>query len=330
MPAVSPELSATRIKGAMTNFMEAMRRRSNQGQPAKIKKLMATVPSENNTRTETFIVLEDMPNFNRWDDGQAREFGDFGSYSQSFPITRFQLSLQWERQDDEDSLVKITKFLTDAGDKYPLLKTNIFFQILSGSANPRLLKNIPNCLDGLPLFSAARTLFGSKGNIVSGSGVTSAAKIQRDLNQGVLRLQGLRDTHGNLYHSEDIRDNGLLIVGPSELRESFDKAFNVEYHGDGNGATEQNYVKTSYGKISLLTSSRLSGNDWYVFADGLEDMQKPIFEIPRTDLGGLEVRYWDETNSREMSMNSKREFHATVKVGFGCSNNFAGVKVSNS
>lgn len=330
MAGINSNLTATRIKGAQTHFMEALRRRNNMGQMTKINKLMATIKPDHNARDQTFIVLEDMPDFARWDDGTAREYGDFGSYSASFEMTRFQLSHRWEAQDEDDSLVKIKKYLTDAGDKYPLLKANIFFQILSSATNPRLLASVPLALDGLPLFSANRTLFGANGNVVSGSGVSSIAKIQRDLEQSIQRLQGLRDTHGNLYHDEDVRESGLIIVGSNTMREGFDKAFGLEYFEGGNGGTEQNYVKSSFGKIELLTSARLSGNSWYVFAAGLSDEQKPIFEIPRTDLGGLSIRYWSEQNSFEMSETSKRAIHADVRVAYGCSNNFSGVLVSNS
>lgn len=327
--AINPNVGSAKIKATMLQLYDTFLKRTNKGQVAAIDKLTMKMASENNADTETFTIQGDIGGFRRWEDGTPRSYTDFDTFDYTVAFARYQNGIRWDRKDAEDLQVqRVEKAYKDLTVKYDLLKVDMFYQILNNAQDARLLKTVPLCPDGLPLFSSQRALFGANGNIVAGSGVSTGSKIQADLEAGILRLQGLKDIHGDPYHGDSLRQSGLMILVATGRYKAFTEGLKLKYVEGSNGGSTENFVASSYGNIEIVETPRLSGNDWYLFATG-EEVHKPIMNMTRSDTGGLELRYFDESHL-ELAREDKREMLARVRIAMGCSYNFAGVKVSNT
>ena len=201
--AVNVSIPSTRIKGLMRSFENMFNNRINKDPDRKkLAQIMDFIPSKNNARDETFYFLTDPPSWERWDEGDPRSLGSLSDQSWTVPITKWQSGIQWKRIDQEDEIIQ-GRLLSQArgiSKKASLVDIEVFFQILQGTTDPKRLKVIPTAADGLALYSSSRELFGSNGNIVGGSGVSTVAKIKADFFECLERLHNVRDTHNDLYH----------------------------------------------------------------------------------------------------------------------------------
>lgn len=327
---VSPvsQVPSTRIKGLMNTFDNFYTNHAAENPTrAVIMKLMEVVASKNNARDETFNMLGDPPPFERWDEDAPRYFGTIGDQSWTVPVLKWQNGVRWKRIDEEDDLTgRLKPALSAAARKAALLEVDIFFQLLQSSVNGRLLPGIPTCADGLPLFSASRTLMGSGGNIVAGSGVRSIHQIQADFYEVLEQLQGVRDTHGDYYWSEGEIDGPKIIFASTANRQRFIEAFEQKTM-PSMGAGVDN-VLVAKGNVTLVFTPRITGNSWYI---GLENVpRKPIFTLTRTDVGGIEKLYKDETNSDESEASDTRRIVFRKRAGYGYSLPLGLFQVSNS
>lgn len=327
--AINPNVSSAKIKATMLQLSRTFLERTNKGQVAAIDKLTMKMTSKNNAETENFLIQGDIGGFRRWENGHPRSYTSFDTYNHTVSFARYQNGIRWDRTDEEDLQVEqVARSYRDLTVKYDLLKVNVFFQILNNAQDARLLKDVPLCPDGLPLFSGSRSLFGANGNIVAGSGISTASKIQADLEAGIVRLQKLTDTKGDFLHGDSLRQSGLMILVSVGKYKQFTEALKLRSIEGVNGGSTDNYISSAYGNIEVIETPRLSGDDWFLFATG-EEVHKPIINMSRGDTGGLEVKYFDESHV-ELAREDKREMLARVRLAWGCSYNFAGVKISNT
>lgn len=328
--AVNVSAPSTRIKGLMRNFENMFNNRSNMDpDQAKLRQIMDFIPSKNNARDETFAFLTDPPSWDRWDEGDERHFGTFADQSWTVPITKWQAAIQWRTIDEEDDLTggRLLKQAKAIAKKAALIDIEVFFQILQGATDPKRLKAVPTAADGLALYSSSRTLFGSNGNIVGGSGLSTVAKIRADFFEALERLHGVRDTHDDLYHPDSAITAGMVLIFPDAHRERFMETFNAKVIRQGEAGVE-NIVATAFGNVELWPTPRVSGDDWYLI---LKDMpEKPIFCLERTDMGGMQQILVTEQNSDYCRNNDVRQIVYRMRKGYGVSLPLGTVKIDNT
>ncbi len=328
--AIRPSVPNSRIKGLMTEFQNLFNRRIKEDPDReRLKEIMTFVPSKNNARDETFHFFEDPPGFRRWDPESPRtNYGTLGDNSFTVPVLKWESSLEWRREDEEDDLTRrLRPQLQALTSKASLIEIESAFQIMQGLTDPDRLATIPTAADGLAMYSAARVLFGSAGNIYAGSGVGTTAQIKADFFGVRELLNGVTDTHGDLYHPDSVFDAGMVIVFNDEHLERFAEAFEARVIQGSAAGIENILVTSKFGaNIQLWPTPRVTGDDWYVFLRGFPE--KPLIALERTDLGGVELILRDETNSDYCAENDVRRLLARRRIGFGVSLPLGTVKVS--
>ncbi len=110
--------------------------------------------------------------------------------------------------------------------------------------------------DGLPFFSASHTegLSGTQSNIITGTGIT-LAQLEADFNSAVSAMLALKDDQGEPFNETGVTN--LVILCPTALKPLFVKLFGAELIGQN--------TNTLKGAARVISSSRLTGNDWYLF-----------------------------------------------------------------
>ena len=328
--AVNLSVPSTRIKGLMNSFSDMFLNRLNQDPDRqRLQKVMDFIQSKNKARDETFHFLTDPPPFTRWDEGEPRVYGTFGDISWNVPVLKWQSAIQWKRVDEEDDLTngRLKKQARSIAGGAALVDIEVFFQILTGSTDPDRLKNLPLGADGLALYSSSRTLYETNGNVVSGDGVQSVASIKASFFEVAERISGVRNTHNQLYHPESIWDSPVIVIFNDAHRERFIEAFEAKIIRQGEAGVE-NILSSSFANVELWPTPRLSGDDWYVFALGMEE--KPVFALERNDLGGMELIYADERNSDYCRNYDVRQILCRMRKGYGISLPLGTVKVDNT
>ena len=327
--AINVSVPSTRIKGLMNTFANVFTNRLNTDPDReRLSMVMGFHPSKNNARDETFYFLTDPPPFTRWDEGEPRVLGALSDVNWNVPILKWESGLQWRRIDEEDDLTggRLKQAVLSIANKASLVDIESFFQILSGGTDPDRLTAVPTAADGLALYSSSRTLFGTAGNIISGSGVQSVAQIKADFFECLERLHGVKDTHGDFYHPDAALDGRIVVIFPQAHRERFFEAFEAKIIRQGEAGVE-NILSTLFGNVTLWPTPRLSGDDWYLF---LADFpEKPIFALERSDLGGIEQILVTEDTSDYCRTNDVRQLLFRMRKGYGCSMPLATVKVDN-
>ena len=184
-----------------------------------------------------------------------------------------------------EATIKVDKFAL-RNDQYGAIQMRIRELAVRARTFPaKLLTNLivagtsQLAYDGLPFFSASHTegASGTQSNIVTGTGIT-LAQLEADFNSAVTMMAGFKDDLGEPFDEAGVRD--LVIFCPVALEPLFVKLFGAELIGQN--------TNTLKGAARVVSSSRLSGNDWYLFnvAGGI----KPLIlqENMPVEFGALE------------------------------------------
>lgn len=318
---------STRIKGAMNTFDSFYTKFAENPAYKAVSSLIQEVPSLNNARDETFRMLGDPPGFERWDEGSPRVYGTIQDQSWSVEILKWQAAVAWKRIDEEDDISKrLRPQLERTAKKAVLKKINVLFQILQSTSDSRYLKSIPTCADGLALFSSSRALMGTTGNIVAGNGIASVHQILADYNRSLEIFHGVRDTHNDFLHDAMEVEGAKVIFANPANRQRFQEAFEAKTIVS-QGAAVDNVLAMSNGNVTLVFTPRVVGNSWYIALQ--ETQHKPIFMLTRSDLGGVEKIYKDESNSDRSEDEDSRRIVFRLRAGYGCTLPMGLIQVSN-
>lgn len=184
-----------------------------------------------------------------------------------------------------EATIKVDKFAL-RNDQYGMIQTRIRDLAIRARTFPaKLLTNLVVAgttqlgYDGLPFFSASHTEgnSGTQSNLLTGSGVT-LANLETDFNAGVAAMAGFKDDLGEPMDEAGIRD--LVVFCPVALEPLFIKLFGAELIGQN--------TNTLKGAARIVSSSRLTGNDWYLF--NVAGAVKPLIlqENMPVEFGALE------------------------------------------
>jgi hypothetical protein len=269
------------------------------------------IPSDR--RIEFYGYYETAPYPERVPMGQNPPSKNFKS--RSFSVTNYDWMrrVEWHINDRKDEQ---TKTLPDqarsAGEHWATLEERLFFQILTGATDPKLLPVIPIAPDGAALFNATDgdggNRFGvSGGNLFANGGVSTGAAIRTDFFKAVALFKRFQDTEGQPLWDESVIDEGFTVIYPAVNLMAYAEAFNQKQNAQAattatSNAGVSNVIFDAGLKVTLWPTQRLTGNTWYVIANGAK--KKPIFSQTRE---GIYEVYATEDNS-DLSRDTGAEY----------------------
>ena len=290
-------------------------------------------------REEHYGYHESTPGLERWDRGEDMPEDEILSKSFSVVNYSFAKAIGFYEDDVEDmQLAGFREAARRVATKGKILPERMFFQIMRAAANAQLLQAIPNAPDGAALYAATAggaARFGATGgNIVTGSGVASAAAIRTDFWDVMERFGAFQDTEGEPL-LEDELDGSIVVVAPRSASEVFTEAFKQErtiqivenQAGSENvgGAAVSNSIRAGNLNVKLWFSQRITDNDWSVFIDS-PTVPKPIFEQIRQAMRVIEE---NRNNSRAARRSKRHAILADMRAGYGVALPYGTIKVNN-
>jgi len=199
----------------------------------------------------------------------------------------------WEQDDQTKGLVKQAR---QGGRNFRLLPERLFFQIITATANSKLLPAIPTCADGSALYATTNGAGGARfgatgGNLLAGQTLTTAGDIRAAVYNAIEQFALFQDTDGQpLYLEEATENNGITVafnVGNLQLfQEAFVQSRTVEIiqqaGANVGGATPSNVILDAGHKIKLWATQRITNTSIYCFIRNYEE--KPVFWQTRAAL----------------------------------------------
>jgi len=282
-------------------------------------------------RRERFGYLESPPVIERIDRGEAVVEDAFRAIAYSVENLTWGKAIGFHEEDIEDiQLGDIREVARKLAIRAAQLPEQVFFQILQGTADARLLKGIPTAPDGAALYATtagANPRFGvANGNLITGTGVATSGAVRSDFWSALEQAKQFQDTEGEpLLNDADLDQGALVIYGVQNeqvFREAFEQGRTVARGGGGQAVT--NTILESGMSMTLWSTQRITDNDFYIFFPGVDP--KPVFETMRRA-----PRMIDET--RENSERARRyRILATLldmRAGYGVNTAYGTVKVNN-
>lgn len=282
-------------------------------------------------RTETYAFFLSAPHAERWDRGDAIPQKGFEALSYSVTNYKYGRRVAWHVDDREDDQTRtLVEQARAAGRSFAMLPERFFFELLTGTAD--LLPAIPTCADGGAFFATTAlggNRFGaSSGNLLSGSGVASAAAVRADFWSVMEQYALFQDGEGQPLFTDDVRDAGVTIIASAAneevLREAFLQGRTLEVGGTDAGAAVTNTVLESGLKLTIWTTQRLTDNDWYVFLKGAP--KKAAFVQNRTQLR----EHMATAENSDLARNTGEEYiQWDQRLGVGLNIPYGAIKVNN-
>jgi len=268
----------------------------------------------------------------RYGTGRTRQiFRDRKITISIYPYDLTQIWSGWDADDDQlDGPGGIRKHVSMGVKRFLQLPDVLYTEYFTGvaSLNPALALSY----DGVNLFStvdgdgAAR--FGvTGGNIVTGSGVTTHAKVKDDIVAARRRFLAFQEpvTGQPLFDPADVAYQSMLYVIPKELDGIFQGISEQEliYTDPTINTAQSNFLK---GKIKYVVNQRLTDvNDWYCV------LLHPYWKA-FAYRGPQKVRhiYAEINNSDEARETNNNLSYSDVRLGLGPWAPFTVIRVSNS
>ena len=178
-----------------------------------------------NKLVEVYGAFQTAPYPVRWNRGDpisSKGMKDFGWQTPNYDWGR---RIKWHENDRmDDQTQSLYEAATALGKHFATLDERVFFQMLLGSTNADLLPAVPNAADGSALHAASRYGVGA-GNILSGTGVASAATIIADFYNAIEVFRQFQDTEGQPLWDEDLVKAGFVVIYNFANDQAFREAF---------------------------------------------------------------------------------------------------------
>lgn len=297
------------------------------------------LPSDRSQETYAYFTSAPHPRlWRRGEDVPTEGFEDV-----TFDVVNYDWSLgvEWHANDRQDDQTRTLLMRARQGATgFALLKERIFFQMLLGSTDAYLLPTVPTAPDGASFFSATdgggSNRFGvSGGNVVTGSGVSSAQSVRTDFFDAIERFHQFQDTKGQPLWPESVLDRGYTVlfnvanlqviaealIQSRTLQTSFSSTTGVDAAA---GAAVTNIVLDSGMSITLWPTQRISTDDIYIFANG--SPIKAIFEQTRQEL--QENTQLPENS--DVARRTKQEgIFWNARMGYGLALPYQAIQINN-
>ena len=273
-----------------------------------------------------------------WRRGETRKSKGFESIGFDVINKKYQTKIEWFKDDrDDDQIGKLFPRAIEAGKNFATLSERIFFQILQATTDTDLLEAIPNAPDGAAIFATAdgagNDRFGvSSGNLLSGTGVASAATIRADFWKAIEQFTLFEDTEGQPLWDKRTIDQGTTILYAAGNEQAFSEAFLqsitlatvVGQTYNVGGAGVHNVTSAAGKKFRLIGTQRISGNDWFVFLD--KAPLKAVFQQVRKPVTALTQVVENSDVARDKNIESVMW---DSREGYGVNVPYQAIKIDN-
>lgn len=248
-------------------------------------------------REHKFGYFEAAPHFEQWVRGQSIPTDGFDSVDFDVSVYTWGRRVKWHHEDREDDQTQsLMQQAAGAGESAALLPERFAMDMLTNNA--ATLPAIPLAPDGAALFATADggggNRFGaSSGNLLTGSGVASAAAVKSDFYAAMEQFHAFQDGKGQPLWNSTVLDRGFTLIYGSANIEVMQEAFvqrrqGMTFDNTGDrtatssiigGNTPSNVIIDSQHDVTLWPTSRITGDSIYVLLKG--SPMPPLFLLDR-------------------------------------------------
>lgn len=323
--------SGSLAAGLRTNFTDTYTL-NRQNTVAELSSVLEIIPSDKLTERYAYYTAGSHPVL--WRRGDSISNKPIKDVTWTVTNRDWAKGVSWHQNDEADDQTK--SLLTQAreiGNNFGLLAKRVFFQILLSSTDADLLPATMTAADGAALFSATAggaARFGvTGGNIITGSGVSSASAIEADFYSAVTRLASFQDGEGQPIWDSAVMDKGFELFYGMTNNLVVQRAFKADAVAAGpltstSNATVSNMIKVGGLQVKLTGTTRITTNDMFVAM--LDAGRKPIIMQERQ---GLKEMLSDETNSDVARKTGIKSLDWYERTGWGIATPYALVQIDN-
>lgn len=248
-------------KGLRTEFMKAF---DNMENPADV---MGMIMETNSTSDqEKYGWLGQVPQMREWVD--ERQLSGLKDFDYSLVNRDYEATLKVNRNVMDDDQLGATKVrIRDLASRARTHPRKLFFDAIN-------VGDVELGYDGVPFFSASHPESGSnQSNIVTGTsgGPYTTTQFKDDFCDARERMQGFQDDQSEPFNEGEL---DLIVVGSPEIQCVADEVLTA--------SMLNNTTNTLKGAAKILTSSRLSGEDWYLVS--MKGEVKPFIWQKRSNI----------------------------------------------
>ncbi len=288
-------------------------------------------------RNPQYYYRESPPLPGHWPAGEAIPTQGMGEKSYSLLVRDWGVHIPWHRNDRQDDLTRsLQTAARQAGSGFARLGIEVFFQMLLGTSNPRLLPSLPLSPDGVPITSVldgnGDPRFGSaQGNKFSGSGITSTAFYDDFWKAWGEGFTSFRHTDSiTPYFEQSELTKALIIYAPKHekaMRETFiatQRATIVPGVATA-GASTSNVILESGLEITLWSTPYMgTSNKWFIVLPNAH--VKPVVRAEKESMRSVE---YNEANSDISRMRGQEGLILWQRAGYTSNLPLALIEVTN-
>jgi hypothetical protein len=307
-------------------YADQYARSVNEVSPGLVNVMERDVPSDKLIEYYGYFLAA--PHMKLWRRGENISYDSFDSVSWSVQNYDWGMAVDWHMNDRIfDQTKSLMDRIKDVGRSAVRLHERIFFQYLQGQTDNDLMPFVPNAPDGAAFFATTAggaNRFGvSSGNLMTGTGVATAAAIRTDLWNAVEQFRLMQDGKGQPFWNPGIIDQGITVIYGAGNSQVFAEAFQQKLT-QGSSAGVSNIILDADLKVTLWPTFYIGDNDWYVFLNGAP--KKPVFHQAAIGL----QEFYENVDNSERARNTKLESYKVMATwGYGLALPIGAVKVNN-
>lgn len=264
--------------------------------------------------TEDFVSLYGYgespvyPAYTPWGEGPDADPHRYRTYTGE--MRRWTSEVYWKTRDKRySSMGTIESDARKAGGHYGTLFERCVFQQLTAATNAQLMPVIPNCPDGVGLFSTtdgdSNDRFGvSGGNVESSVTFSTGAGLRNGIFAAIERMLQFQDPRGEPALDDAILDNELIVLLPVTRLQEAQAAFKqqivaIDTSSATSNAAESNLILDSGYKLLVWPTVRITSDVGMVISTGVHGsgdlpLISEVVGMPLVDTP------YDRNNSREL------------------------------
>jgi len=323
--------SGTLRRGLRDTFANQYESQAEQTKLALEPMMLTGLPSDG--EMEYYAYYKHAPYPRYWPRGQEVEKAGFSAVQFSCVNYDYGIEVEWHGNDEKDDQIGMLRNRAgDAGTNFAYSDTMAFYDMLLGTANflPSIIGNAP---DGAAVFAttdgAAAARFGAtSGNLLTGTGVATAAAIRTDTFNAFEQFGLFQNNLGYPLFPQSVLDSGYIVLYGQANEAIFTEAFlqspSTNIAPAAGAVAAQNIFMAGGKKIELRATQHITDNDFFIFLRGTP--YKPFFEQTRDP---LTEQIFDENNSKESARSLLRSMIWHKRSGYGVWLPYGVIKVNN-
>lgn len=198
----------------------------------------------NDFRPHPMVRVGDFPELQEINEGGEIQFGTFGEKKESVAVKSYAIGVRISRHMlINDELDAISQIVADRGRAIARFEDKVFYAMMLGGSNA----------DGPTLAESSRQVFNTTDKTKAGSGAAIAVASLAAGRAALRKQVGV--------------DGAAMGVAPSILLVGPDKETEAEQLVAPVAAAQAGNVNPFSGRLRVVTTEKITGNAWYLFAD---------------------------------------------------------------